>query len=180
MSIVLFIIAVEVMSRSLNNLFQDEKFLGFGLPKWSPQINHLSYADDTILFGSGDKYSVKRMMGVLCQYEQVLGQLINKDKSCFYIHENTPIGIGIRMRKIIGITIGNFLFTYLGCSIFYGRRNAARFEYLLRKISRRVGSWHYKFLSFGGKYILVNHVLQFMPIYLLAVMNTPFPKKKGH
>lgn len=65
LSPVLFIIAAEVMSRSLNSLFQDRKFVGFGLPKWSPQINHLSYADDTILFESGDRYSIKKMV-VFC------------------------------------------------------------------------------------------------------------------
>ncbi|XP_049410465.1 uncharacterized protein LOC125873619 [Solanum stenotomum] len=49
----LFIIAAEVLSRSLNGLFEDSEFRGFGMPKWSPQINHLYYADDTILFFSG-------------------------------------------------------------------------------------------------------------------------------
>ncbi|KAG5629515.1 hypothetical protein H5410_001232 [Solanum commersonii] len=44
----LFIIEAEVLARSLNQLFKDQKHKGFGLPKWSPEINHLSYADDTI------------------------------------------------------------------------------------------------------------------------------------
>lgn len=94
LSPVLFIIAAEVMSRSLNNLFQDENFVGFGLPKWRLQINHLSYANDTIIFGSGDTYSIGSIMSVLCHYEQMFGQMINKDKSFFYIHENTPLGWG--------------------------------------------------------------------------------------
>lgn len=55
LSPLLFIIVVEVMTRNLNELFNDSKYIGFGMPKWSPKINHLSYADDTILFGSGDE-----------------------------------------------------------------------------------------------------------------------------
>lgn len=56
----LFIIAAEVLARNLNHLFKDQQYKGFGLPKWSPEINHLSYADDTILFCSGQSYSMKK------------------------------------------------------------------------------------------------------------------------
>lgn len=44
----LFIIAAEALTRGLNALWENEEFKGYGLPKWSPNINHLSYADDTI------------------------------------------------------------------------------------------------------------------------------------
>lgn len=113
LSPILFIIAAEVMSRSLNRLCQDKKFVGFGLPKWIPQIKHLSYANEIILFRFRHKYSMRKMMGVLCQYEQVSGQMINHVKSFFYIYENTPIWIGITMKKLTRIKIGNFPFTYL-------------------------------------------------------------------
>lgn len=58
----LFIIAAKVMTRRLNYLFLDKKYIGYGIPKWSPNINHLDYEDDTILFGSGDEYSIIQMM----------------------------------------------------------------------------------------------------------------------
>lgn len=37
----LFIIAAEVLSRGLNRLHSDTQFKGYGIPKWSPEINHL-------------------------------------------------------------------------------------------------------------------------------------------
>ncbi|WMV09821.1 hypothetical protein MTR67_003206 [Solanum verrucosum] len=61
----------EVLSRGLNKLHTDPQYKGYGLPKWSPEINHLSYADDTILFGSSDKGSIIKMMKVLTDYEKV-------------------------------------------------------------------------------------------------------------
>ena len=63
----LFIIAAEVLSRGLNNLHRDESMKGYGLPKWSPEINHLSYVDDTILFGSGDRGSMVNLWTPLQQ-----------------------------------------------------------------------------------------------------------------
>lgn len=62
---ILFIIAAEVLAISLNKLIEREDFIGFGLPQWSDKITHLSYADDTILFCSANKKSVKMMMKVL-------------------------------------------------------------------------------------------------------------------
>ncbi|KAG5587705.1 hypothetical protein H5410_048139 [Solanum commersonii] len=70
----LFIIGAEVLARSLNNLFEDPEYKGYGMPKWSPKINHLSYADDTILFCSGQPSSVRKMM------------------------KNAPIGVSYRQR----------------------------------------------------------------------------------
>ena len=65
----LFIIAAEVLARSLNKLNKNAAFKGFGLPKWSPKINYLSYVDDTVLFCSGDRVSIIKMMKVLRYYE---------------------------------------------------------------------------------------------------------------
>lgn len=99
----LFIIAAEVLSRSLNNLYDNADYKGFGMPKWSPQINHLSYAYDTILFCSGQSKSMKMMMKVLRRYERVLGQMVNIDKSIFYLHEKVPIVVCNRIRRITGV-----------------------------------------------------------------------------
>lgn len=107
------------MSKSLNNLFSDDKFVGFGLPKRSQQVKQLSYIDNTIMFRLGDKYSIHRMMKVLCQYEQVSGQMINMDKSFYYIHEKTPLVLGMRLRKLTEIKIEIFPFTDFRCPVFY-------------------------------------------------------------
>lgn len=69
----LFVIAAEVLSRGLNSLYYDEEYIGYGLPKWSPKINHLAYADDTILFDSGYRSSVTKMMKILRSYEEFSG-----------------------------------------------------------------------------------------------------------
>lgn len=81
----LFIIAVEVLARGLNKLHEESGFRGYGMPKWSPQINHLSYVDDTILFCSGEMKSIRMMMKILRTYEKVSGQMINLSKRFFLL-----------------------------------------------------------------------------------------------
>lgn len=74
----IFILAVEALSRGLNVLHQNLYFCGFGLPKWSPKINYLAYADDAIIFSSLCAISLQLVMEVLAAYEAASGQLINK------------------------------------------------------------------------------------------------------
>nr|XP_016462159.1 PREDICTED: uncharacterized protein LOC107785380 [Nicotiana tabacum] len=61
----LFILAAEALSKGLNSLNRNPYFCGFGFLKWSPKINHLSYADDTIIFSSSDTTFLRLIMEVL-------------------------------------------------------------------------------------------------------------------
>ncbi|XP_015159074.1 uncharacterized protein [Solanum tuberosum] len=169
----LFIIAAEVLARGLNKLLEDVDFKGYGLPKWSPSINHFPYADDTILFSSRERKSISKMMGVLREYEKISGQMINLNKSFFYLHDNTPLIVGIRLRRITGIRQGSFPFTYLGCPVYYERKKTSYFEEMIRKAQKRIMTWQNKWLSYGCRIILIANVLQSMPIYLLSAINPP-------
>lgn len=97
-----------MLSRGLNKLNEDEEVKGYGLSKWSPRINHLVYADDIILFCSGKKGSMIKMLKVFRDYELVSRQKINKGKSYFYLHDITPFCVAIRLRRLTRIKQGNF------------------------------------------------------------------------
>ncbi|KAG5600129.1 hypothetical protein H5410_031499 [Solanum commersonii] len=45
----LFILSAKVFSRALNSLFDDPQLVGYEMPKWSVNLNHLAYVDDTII-----------------------------------------------------------------------------------------------------------------------------------
>lgn len=75
---------IKVLSKGLNNLHGDSRFLRYGMHKWSPGINNISYVDETTLFCSGDRVYVIKMMKILKKYKQVTRQLINKIKSSFF------------------------------------------------------------------------------------------------
>lgn len=112
-------------------------------------------------------------MRVLNEYEEVSSQRVNKSKSSFYLHNNTHLGVTIRLRRLSEIRQGNFPINYLGCPVFCGRPKISYFEEILRKIVRGISTWNNKLLSFGWRQILIKHVLQSMPLYLLTIMNPP-------
>lgn len=67
--------------------------------------------DDTILFYSVHKGSVKKMMKVLQKYEKVFDQLINLSKSSIYLQEKVPLTDKQRLKRLTDIAIENFPFT---------------------------------------------------------------------
>ena len=71
---VLFILRAEVLSRSLNALLADRRFVPFKVPRSCPNISPLAYADDVMIFTSGLKRSLKMVLCAVEAYCNVSGQ----------------------------------------------------------------------------------------------------------
>ncbi|XP_059295438.1 uncharacterized protein LOC132048768 [Lycium ferocissimum] len=171
----------EVLSRALNSLHHDLWFCGFGLPKWSPRINHLCYADNTIIFASACDMSLRMIMKVLVDYETASGQLINRDKSDVYLHDGVDESWFVRVEWITSINRQAFPIIYLGCPIYYSKAKMSFYSELLKRIRDKLQGWKGRMLSFGGKAVLLKHVLQAMPMHLLSAIYTPsFVVEKLH
>lgn len=53
------------------------------------EITHLFFADDSILFGKATREGALAMKSVINEYEKILGQLENFEKSLIYFSNNT-------------------------------------------------------------------------------------------
>ncbi|KAK6803734.1 hypothetical protein RDI58_001518 [Solanum bulbocastanum] len=62
---------------------------------------------------------------------------------------------------------------YLGCPIFYGRNKIFYYDNMIKRVDHKIQEWKGKMLSYGGRAILIRHVLQGMPIHLLSSLNPP-------
>ncbi|XP_060214023.1 uncharacterized protein LOC132641152 isoform X1 [Lycium barbarum] len=169
----LFILTAELLSQMLNALHLNRGFKGFYMKDQGPKINHLAFADDTIIFTSGHKKSLKLILGTLEAYEKVSGQLINRDKSCFTMAPNTTPSTIRRIERILGMRYDKLPMKYLGCPLYTGRKLIAYFSDMVNKIINRVKGWHLKFLSFGGRAVLIRHVLMALNTHTFAATHPP-------
>ncbi|KAK6782003.1 hypothetical protein RDI58_019799 [Solanum bulbocastanum] len=169
----LFILGAEVLSRSLNRLHNHPDYHGFFMERKGPQVNHLSFADDIILFTSGRQKTLQLVMQTLNVYEKTSGQQVNKDKSHFIIHSSTFTSTRDRIKKVTGYKQKEGSTIYLGCPLFAGRSRVIYFSDLINKVLHRITGWQVKILSYGGKAILIKHVLQSLPIHLLSAVIPP-------
>ncbi|XP_060186220.1 uncharacterized protein LOC132615628 [Lycium barbarum] len=146
----LFILGAEVLFRMLNTLHNDNLYTSFSMNRFGPQISHLAYADDVIIFTSGDLYSLNLVKIILNNYAKCSGQLINEEKSCFMVNPNTCSDEVARIKEITGYKYKEFPFTYLGCPIYVGRKLISTFNAAITKVVRKTSGWQGKLLSIGG------------------------------
>nr|XP_009770889.1 PREDICTED: uncharacterized protein LOC104221517 [Nicotiana sylvestris] len=146
----LFIIAAEVLSRSLNNLYNHPDFIPFSMHDKVPKINHLAYIDDIVIFYSGSSESINPVMKSIGNYEKSSGQLVSRDKSFFLTAPKTLADMINRIRKCSGFMDKNFPFNYLDCPLYVGRKKTEFFDILICKIVKRFNGWQGKLLSYGG------------------------------
>ena len=51
----------------------------------SPQVSHLFFADDSILFCKTNKGDFKKVVEILKEYESASGQLINRENQVLFL-----------------------------------------------------------------------------------------------
>nr|XP_018630702.1 uncharacterized protein LOC108947345 [Nicotiana tomentosiformis] len=122
---------------------------------------------------SGIKQTLKLALATLESYEKISGQMINKAKRCNAMAPKTAISTITRVSKIIGMRHGNFPMTYLGCPIYTGRKTLATFSDIVSEVINKTKGWHLKFLSTGGREVLIKHILLALNIHTLASVHPP-------
>lgn len=137
-SLSLFVIAAELLSKMLNDLSYRIGYKGFHMNSNGPQINHLSFADDSILFCNGSKRPLEMILRVLKTYEDVSGQLMNKDKSCFTVAANTNTITITRIKRITSMNHQQFPIKYLGCPLITGKIKISHYSGMFNKIINKI------------------------------------------
>nr|XP_009786951.1 PREDICTED: uncharacterized protein LOC104234986 [Nicotiana sylvestris] len=100
----LFILSAEVLSQSLNKLFEDKKFIGYGMSEWTDPLNHLVYADDTIIFASADLYSLSKVVEVLTlRRKDYYNNLIKKMKAKLHSWKGKLLSFGGKATLITSV-----------------------------------------------------------------------------
>jgi hypothetical protein len=91
--------------------------------------------------------------------------------------------------SLIGVNVGeefmemacNFLncregclpFKYLGLPVGANPKSVSTWEPLLECLGGRLNSWGHRYISFGGRIVLLNSVLNSLPIFYLSFLKLP-------
>lgn len=101
----IFIICAEVLSGLITKSQQDGLIHGISIATNAPEITHLWYADDSILFCGAKPEEVTVIMQILKLYQEASEQRVNLDKSDMIFNPNisllAQIGKGTKMEGVL-------------------------------------------------------------------------------
>lgn len=81
-----------------------------------------------------------------------------------------PISKQDDIKKITKFQSYPFPMQYLGCPVYCGRKKVVYYNNMVAKVVNKVQGWQTKYLSYGGKAVLIKSVLQSLPLQLLSVV----------
>jgi hypothetical protein len=115
-------------------------------------------------------------MSVLCAV-LVLFELMSDLKVNF--HKSMLVGVNISESWLLEAAtalrckVGKIPFLYLGLPIGGDQRRLGFWEPVLARIRNRLSGWKSRFLSFGGRLVLLKSVLTSLPVYALSFFKAP-------
>jgi hypothetical protein len=169
----LFIICAEALSSMLSYVDRQGTLRGVPTSKRGPRLNHLFFANDSLLFCRADLSHSNRLTSLLHIYERASGQKLNTSKTAIYFSHNTPIGDKDSIITQAVILASQRYDTYLGLPALVGKSRMKEFQHIIDQVEKRLQDWKLKFLLQAGKEVLLKAVVQAIPTYSMTVFLMP-------
>jgi exonuclease III len=173
----LFLLVAEGLGSLMTKAVSLCFFKGFKLNS-DILISHLQYADDTIFIGEACVENLWSMKAILRWFELISGLKVNFSKS-------NIIGVNVQNSFLEGAAsflhckVRSLPFTYLGLPVGANPRCVNTWKPVLDAIENRLHSWKNKYVSLGGRVVLINSVLASIPIFYLSYMKLPSGVRKA-
>lgn len=164
----LFLICAEGFSAMLNDAERKGRLKGVKICRGAPSVDHLLFADDSLLLLEANANNAKEVNNILEKYEACSGQMVNKEKSTILFSKNIKTRCRDVMKGILNISTEGLSARYLGLPAYIGKSKKKTFKYIKEKVWRRIQGWKEKLLSKAGKEILIKAAAQAIPVYAMA------------
>ena len=165
----LFILCAEGLSTLLHHTGKERKITGLPIAKGGTKINHLFFADDSLLFCRASVPEWAHIQTLLDIYERASGQKLNRDKTSIFFSTNTKEETKQFIMHLAGVGASTSFEKYLGLPAIIGKSRVIAFGSIKGRIWERINGWKENFLSQGGKEVLLKAVVQAIPTYTMSV-----------
>lgn len=169
----LFLICGEGLSSLLNEAEDKGRLRGIKAARYSPSVNHLLFADDSLVFCEANSDDARTVSNILKQYEAASGQKVNTEKSGTLFSPNMDEQVRNSISNILGIVQVFSCEKYLGLPLYVGKEKKKEFRVLKERIRGKLNAWNTKQLSQAGKAVLLQSVAQAAPIFAMSCFKLP-------
>ncbi|GFS31963.1 hypothetical protein Acr_00g0020140 [Actinidia rufa] len=168
----LFLMVAEALNRLMDRAKELGLIKGASVGQSNFSISYLQFADDTILFCEVDVTEVTNIKRILRCFEVMSGMKVN-------FHKSGICGVGIeneildRCAGILRCKKQRLPMKYLGLPLGVSPRRQAMWKLVIELIKKRLSSWKKRFLSFGGRLVLIKSVISSLPVYYMSLFKMP-------
>ncbi|WOL04386.1 hypothetical protein Cni_G13107 [Canna indica] len=164
----LYVLIAQSLSCLLDKAVELGKLQPFKV-KNKVKISHLMFADDVLLTFRATRKSLNTIKEVFRTYENFSGQSINFSKSEIFFPKAASREQINFTRSSFNMQVGSFPFKYLGTMVAPRRPPANAQNFILDQMKAKLSAWKVNFLSQVGRVVLVNSVLNAIPLHSLSV-----------
>jgi len=141
--------------------------------RYGPQISHLLFANDLLLFVEASIEQAQCVMHCLHLFCQASGQKINNHKTQIYFSKNVDNQLREEILLHTGFSHVNSVGRYLEANLATGRSTRGHFKHIVEKIQNKLTGWKQRCLSLAGKITLSKSVICSIPYYHMQYGKIP-------
>jgi hypothetical protein len=173
LSPLLFILVMEGLSLLLKNSMAKGEITGIKVARVT-RILHLLFVDDVLIMSKaslGEWREIDKLISFFCRAS---GLEVNHSKSTVY-HAGLSESELIQYKSFLYFSFGDLSngFRYLGYTLKTGAQRAVDWAWLVKKVSSRIDLWCNRWLSLGGRYILIKSVLEGQAVFWMSMEALP-------
>lgn len=169
----LFILCAQGLSLLVEKAVGRGDIHGIEICRGAPGVASLLFADDSFFFFRATAAECATIKDIFDKYEVASGQAINYEKSGVFFSRNTTSSDQALLSNILEVHNPLNLGRYLSLPSMIGRSKKAFFKHLRDKLWKKTNVLRAKFLSKGGREVLIKSVAQALPMYCMNVLLIP-------
>lgn len=147
LSLYLFLIVTDVLSRLIQGVVDGGFFEGISLNMHGPTLSHLLFVDDTLIFLRASLLNFHKIIQILNVYCTASGQEVSMQKSSIFFWANIPEGLWNELLSILGKPHVMDLGNYLGIPTTWGRLKRDALAFVKDRVMAKIQGWKQGFLS---------------------------------
>lgn len=169
----LFILVTEGLSALIKKTVIKGELHGINVARNAQEVTHLLFADDSYFYFKAVSSEAHRFKNIMDYYSAASGQEMNLNKSSVIFSPNVKEELREELGRILGVRISGAAGNYLGLPEMIGRNKTDMLGFIKQRMINRIHGWGHRFLSRGGREILLKSVIQAIPSYTMGVFLLP-------
>lgn len=169
----LFVLCMERLCHLIGKSIVDKKWKPIKLSRGGPELSHVCFADDLILFAEASVAQIRIIRGVLETFCTASGQKVSLEKSKIFFSDNVSRELGKEISDESGISSTRDLGKYLGMPVLQRRMNKETFSTVIERVTARLSGWKSHVLSLAGRITLTKAVLSSIPVHSMSSVMLP-------